>query len=406
MSTRYNKGFSLIEALVALVVMGFGMLGVLGIQSSLRQYSDISKQRSEAVRLAQEKTEAWRAFVKLDADAGVTDYNDITTHGAITVMPADSPVAAATNTTYTYERIVGILTNSADMPQYGRWLQTTLRWNDRTGAEQRVDFHTHITGVSPEFAGTLVTSSVGGNNGAGVQRRPLGRHPGIPRGAVDDGTGSSNFAPPGLPSTVWTFDNATGLITRICNPTCTDTSFVGYLLSGYVRVSDPIDPVTSTFVQPTGADAESPYAPGGSAVFGTIGVEVAQTAPTVQTVVCATQTFPQYVAYYCAMPATVSDSRWSGRSTVTGPVYAADAADPSIAKARTCRYTPQTVDTPSPPLTALEHPDTYSNVRQPLISQDFLVIRAGDGTAAFTCPGDDTTTPYVNGNTYRHQPAS
>lgn len=399
-SRSTSRGFSLIEALVALLVMGFGMLGVLGIQSSLRQYSDVSKQRTEAVRLAQEGTETWRAFVKLDADAGATDYTDITTHAPIAVV---GTLAAATNTSYTIERQVVTLATSADMPQSGKWLQTTLRWNDRTGTEQRVDFHTHISGISPDLAGTLLAPPAGG---AGAVRRPQGRHPGIPRGAVDDGSGKSTFAPPGLPSTTWTFDNLTGLITKICNPTCTPTDFVGFLLSGYVRFSDPVDPSTGGFLQPVGADAETPAA--SASTFGTIGVEVGQTAPTEKagTVVCATETFPLYVAYYCAIEATTADKRWSGRSYITGPVFAADAADASASSARSCRYTPQTVEPADPPLKNAEHPSTYSGVIETLFNQDFLMIRGGSGSAAFTCPGDDTSTPFVNGNTFRHQPAS
>lgn len=401
MTTRsLSRGFSLIEALVALLVMGFGMLGVLGIQSSLRQYSDTSKQRTEAVRLAQEGTETWRAFVKLGSDAGATDYTDITTHGPIAVV---GTLASATNTSYTMERQVVTLPTAADMPQSGKWLQTTLRWNDRTGAEQRVDFHTHISGISPDFAGTLLAAPAGGK---GAIRRPQGRHPGIPRGAVDDGSGTSSFSPPGLPSTTWTFDNLTGLITRICNPTCTGTDFVGFLLSGYVRFSDPADPPPGTFRQPVGADAETPAA--GSSTFGTIGVSVNQTAPTAKagTVVCATQTFPLYVAYYCAVEATTADKRWSGRSYITGPLFAADAADASASAARACRYTPQTVDPATPPLKNAEHPKDYAAVVETLFNQDFLVIRAGDGSTPFTCPGDDASTPFVNGNTFRHQPES
>lgn len=397
-----SRGFSLIEALVALLVMGFGMLGVLGIQSALRQYSDISKQRTEAVRLAQEGTETWRAFIKLDADAGATDYTDISSHAATAVVGA---LAAATNTSYTMERQVVTLPTSADLPQSGKWVQTTLRWNDRTGTQQRVDFHTHISGISPDLAGTLLAPPAGG---AGAVRRPQGRHPGIPRGALDDGTGKSTFTPPGLPSTTWTFDNITGLITKICNPGCTGSDFVAFLLSGYVQFSDPVDPPPGTFRQPTGADAETPYALGGSSTFGTIGVSVDQTAPAsvAGTVVCATEAFPQVVAYYCALEATTAEKRWSGRSYITGPTFAADATDASASLPRSCRYTPQTADPAVPPLKNAEHPYDYAIVNESLFNQNFLMIRAGDGTAPFVCPGDDTTTPFVNGNTFRHQPAS
>ena len=59
---RHGRGLSLIEAMVAFAVMGFGMLGVLGIQATLRNNADQAKQRTEAVRIAQEALESWRAL--------------------------------------------------------------------------------------------------------------------------------------------------------------------------------------------------------------------------------------------------------------------------------------------------------------------------------------------------------
>ncbi len=56
-----QRGISLIEAVVALAVMAFGMLAFVGLQSSLRFNGDVAKQRAEAVRIAQEAIEQWRA---------------------------------------------------------------------------------------------------------------------------------------------------------------------------------------------------------------------------------------------------------------------------------------------------------------------------------------------------------
>lgn len=385
------RGFSLIEALVALVVMAFGMLGVLGIQSALRQYSDISKQRTEAVRLAQERIEDWRAFHQLGASAG-PDYADIVSDGAYIDVPG-------ANTTFQVRRLANALPGSpTDMPQRGKWVEVEVKWKDRSDAEQVVSFQTHVSGVSPELAGSLLVAPAGGPS-----RRPQGRHAGVPRQATDNHDGTSTFAPPGLSGVTWTFDNLTGLIQKICSPTC--TSFRGLLLSGYVRYTDPAkavppDPPPAGPKQPAGADAELPVA--SSSTFGSVGVEVGQTIPFARVETCATETFPQYTAYYCAMEITLSTQYWSGRSYLTGLSLAADAADADAAKARVCRYTPS----PSHTAANVDHPLDYVNVNVPLINQNFLVIRAGDGTTAFTCPGDDAATPLVNGNTYGHQPAT
>lgn len=65
-----SRGVSLIEAVVALAVMGFGMLGIAAMQSSLRQNSDIARQRAEAARLASEAIEAMRSYSVVNAAAG------------------------------------------------------------------------------------------------------------------------------------------------------------------------------------------------------------------------------------------------------------------------------------------------------------------------------------------------
>lgn len=396
-------GFTLIEALVALLVMSFGMLGVLGIQAMLRQYSDLSKQRSEAVRLAQESMEGWRAFSQLGASAGA-DWADIVSDGPVDVT---SSLPSATNATFMRQRIVTaagpVVT---DIPERGKWVQTRLSWVDRVNAPQQLDFVTHVSGISPELAGTLVVAPGGGSWSIAGTR---GRHAGIPRAAVDDGTGKSIFSPPGMPGSTWTFDNTSGYITKVCNPTCTTTTFFGFVLSGYVRFSDPRGTPVSTLLQPSGADAENPSAPLGSSTFGPIGVSVTQTAPVAVagTVVCAVDSLaPQFIAYYCAMPSTDPSVGWSGRSFLTDVTFAADAAETSPTVPRNCRYTPQTVEPAVPPLKNFEHPANYAGVTEALVNQNFLVIRAGDGTVAFTCPGDDSSTPFINGNTFRHQPAT
>ncbi len=81
MATRriHERGVSLIEALVALVVMTFGTLAVLGVQSTLRMNGDTARQRAEAVRIAQETIERRRSFAKFDtgAEARFTDIADV-----------------------------------------------------------------------------------------------------------------------------------------------------------------------------------------------------------------------------------------------------------------------------------------------------------------------------------------
>ncbi|HPO19087.1 MAG TPA: hypothetical protein PLO07_07820, partial [Rubrivivax sp.] len=74
------RGMSLVEAIVAMAVMAFGMIAIVGLQSSLRQNSEIAKQRSEAVRIAEEAIEQWRAFSIMGTTSGASfGYGSIQT---------------------------------------------------------------------------------------------------------------------------------------------------------------------------------------------------------------------------------------------------------------------------------------------------------------------------------------
>ena len=102
---KRSRGVSLVEAMVALAVMAFGMLTVVGVQSTLRLNGDIAKQRTEATRIAQESLEQSRAFEVIDsADAtpGQLAWEGIV-NGTYSVTPPN------TNTTYTVRRVVTTL---------------------------------------------------------------------------------------------------------------------------------------------------------------------------------------------------------------------------------------------------------------------------------------------------------
>lgn len=393
MIQRPSRGVSLIEALVALAVMAFGLLGVVGMQATLRYNADISKQRSEAVRMAQQQVEDLRAFGTL-AGTAEWDYADI---ASVATAAVTTPVGFA-NTTF------NITTTVADQAATDpRFKTATVRveWLDRhtesVGTPQSVQLTTTIAAVAPELSATL---GLAGDRAA--PQRPRGRHPTVPPAAVDLGDGTSSFTPPGSPSgTTWTFVNTTGQITQICTPVCTPAS--AWLLSGYI--------VFATGSLPTPAEAEIP--PDATPTTHTISVQVTATttpAPPTSPVCYAGAATP--VNYFCAVPTRVaSPFTWSGRSelnivdiaTSTSAV-AALLSDAATSIFKVCRYTPAASHTPTGGNPA--HPLDYVNVGGSLVNQNFLVITAGSGTSAFDCPGDNTLTPLVNGNTFKHQPIS
>ncbi len=384
---RRQRGVSLIEALVALAVMAFGMLGVVGMQGSMRLNADIAKQRSEAVRIAQEAVEGRRAFWLLDAAANQKSYADIASTAGAAVLGITS------NTTFT-------VTETASTPPGGgrtKALYVDVTWVDRTGQNQNVRLSTNVTGNMPELSGALGLPALGT-----MSRLPRGRHAAIPLGATDQGDGTSSFAPPGAGDVSWVFNNVSGFITQSCVATVC-SAYNARLLSGYVRFA-------TDSVQPTPAVAESP-----ASVAFAVNVNVRQTFPLPATDLapiyqpCYKLLTSQYSVYYCALPVDeLQGNKWSGRSELILTGISSTIADFDAANYKVCRYTPARDAQPTAPTVSNEkHPYNYADVNTALVNQNFLVIRAGNGaTPGFFCPGDDTATPEVNGNTWHHQPAA
>jgi Tfp pilus assembly protein PilV len=396
-----HRGVALIEALVALTVTALGVVAVLGIQSVLRQNADIAKQRSEAVRLAQEEIERWRSFDPVTRVAGTVTYDDLDTGPAGNVDGSNTTFAVSREVRESFEPVFKALAVRVD-------------WTDRTGQAQRVVLNTTVGGIAPELAATVVVPADGG-----PVARPGGRHGGIPLGAKRLSPTQSAFRPPqdtGLArSTIWLFDHLTGLIT-VCESTATSTQQITLdnyencqslrfqLLSGFVRFALPAD-AGGTPIQPTAEDAANPRSSAEPAQ-----VLVRRTSPSPTTdVSCFSERRSTFVSYFCAIPVSplaAEQPRWSGRAMVTGlPNLTADPANASPDDLRVCRYTryadDRTVGNGPDNIKNSEHPLDYLNVDGPLSNQNFLLIRAGNGSLPFTCPLDDPSTP-LNTTTFAH----
>ena len=132
-----QRGFTLLQALLAFLALSLGMLALGRVQTHLRQSGDLARQQSEAVRLAQQEVEALRAF------AGPSGYSDIADRTA-DVTPASS------NARFTVARSV----RTHAEPSY-KAVQVTVSWHDRAGASQQVNLSTIIAGHDPAHVGAL-----------------------------------------------------------------------------------------------------------------------------------------------------------------------------------------------------------------------------------------------------------
>jgi hypothetical protein len=376
------RGVSLVEALLALVVMALGMLAVAGVQANLRANADLSRQRAEAVRLAQESLESWRSFSSLTAVAGDVDYSDLVSDGPTDVSPAGA------NAIYLRTRTVPADPAGGSPPL--RTLSVSVQWRDRTrgAADQaeQVELHTTVARVAPELAASLSVPP----NGAPA-RQPLGRHSAIPQGAISQPDGTSIFTPPQAagPVTRLIFNNLTGLITSICiDAIC--TAGKAQLLTGYLRmalgVGDPaLLAANQVLDPPTTANALDNFltVPLGRALE--LKVSYTSSADGVaRNPDCFVDALPgnaeTAVAYYCVIKlyddVNTPNPTWTG-SLQFGPspgVVADAVAETSATVLRVCRYYD------------LAGNGSFLHVDQPLSNRNLLLIQAGSGAVAYTCP--------------------
>lgn len=380
--STHERGVSLLEALVAMAVMAVGAVAVVGLQATLRTNGDLAKQRSEAMRLAQEPIESFRGFQSLDPMPGAVDWGDIQAVNTAGIVGSSA----------TFTRDVAVVERGGnDDDPLSKTVHVRVTWQDRSGQDQAVTLNTLIAGVHPELAGTLSI-----NHDNSPMRAPGGRHPAIPRNAVDQGDGTSRFSPPGAGTEVWVFSNTTGLITQLCSDADTCSDIRGMLLSGFVRFS-------TGMAQPTPAQAESPT----SAAL-PVAVTLNQTSPYNTAVNCFEEFAATSVAYFCLVQVNIVTSAWSGTAEIGGINIADDIDDDHDDRFKVCRYTTVRSNAAVVPanLKNIDHPLHYVAVDASLTNQNYLVIRAGDDDDAHVCPNDNAATPNLNGATWHHQPAS
>ena len=138
---RRQRGTTLIEALVAFLVLSLGALALARMQGQLRLNADLARQQSEAVRLAQQEMESLRAFGAVDGSAGSRSFNAIASH-------ARDIDAGAT----IYELMGDV--SPAGVP-HAKAVSISVSWTDRSSASHSFVLHSLITGFDPALSGAL-----------------------------------------------------------------------------------------------------------------------------------------------------------------------------------------------------------------------------------------------------------
>lgn len=128
-----ERGSTLIEALVAMLLLSLSIVAATRLQSSLRLNGDTARERSEAVRHAQRDLERLRSFENLAVfDEGRAVHNDI----------------EARTSTFRLQR---------DVVEHAgfKTLRDTVRWNPRAGVAQEVQLVTGVARLSPVYSAAL-----------------------------------------------------------------------------------------------------------------------------------------------------------------------------------------------------------------------------------------------------------
>ena len=399
---RRQRGATLVEALVAFLVLSLGILIVSRVHAHLRLHADIARQRAEAVRLAQQDIEAFRSFAVLHGVASAPSYDALGSLTQALVLPAGH----AANTDYTLDRRV-------DGAAGFKSARVAVQWNDTAGEPQHATLDTVVARADPALAAALTVPHP-------ALRGAFGRAPFIPLEAKDLGDGRSVFKPNESGTVAWVFDNATGVLTAEC--TLATTLFTqhiaaadlaacaaatGVVLDGAVRFAAGIPPLPLTVeLAMTGNGYPAPprcwselrkvVIVAGSSRARSV---AAHATPSVLGAAAWHETGERFMAYHCMV--APHQGRWSGRSEVLPQGWTLGTA---AGEYRVCRYSADhdgsgAVDSND------EHPARYVDVSGALAQQNFLVVAGPDACPVSPGRGSGGAAPlFADAGTVQHQP--
>lgn len=160
-------GFSLLEVLIAVLVIAIGLLSLAQLHGSLLQDSGLSKARTVALYLAQEKIEDLRSFETLRSatgkqafadiadDAGGAIAADVSTGDGNTVYSATDYARSWAVTDYCFNAVnstpVTCSPSAPNIPDLKR-VAVTVSWQDRDGNTQGITLTTLIAAADPRQA--------------------------------------------------------------------------------------------------------------------------------------------------------------------------------------------------------------------------------------------------------------
>jgi len=398
-SRSRQRGVTLLEALAAFFVLAAGSVAVAALQQDLHLASDVARDRSQALRVAEDDIEQQRAFTAIEGAAAPRTYAMIANDSAVV-----DAASAAGRTAYRIERRV-------DDAAFAGAKATTVavRWSDRRGRENAVVVHGFIAALDPQFSGSLALDA-----GAirSAPRGVRGRSPGAPLTAKRLDDGRSAWKPVENGTTAWLFDDRSSAVVGVCEGIAATTRSAdldaaalgtcapGHWLfaSGTVHVA-PTAPAAATSLSPASLavriELQDGVYPAPAACVGEArktvrfvdggGVHVADVALDATAaslgVAAWQETGDRFLAWHCLV-APRSDGRWSGRIVVvaSGWTIGAGAGD-----GRICRFASD--DERAAIDANIEAAQVDADVGSALLGRHFVVVRGSDACPATTVQG-------------------
>jgi Tfp pilus assembly protein PilV len=355
----FQRGFTIIEALVALLIMTFGLLAASGMQMTLSSNADVSKQRTEAMRLAQEKMEYLRSYSQLTTATGVVSWAGL----------ASGTDSNTTNATYSRTWSLG--GSSSDTH---RVVSVAVSWTDRSGESQSITLNSVISKTDPSDTGFLAFPLPENTTLKRVKDRSLD----IPLPAIaltGDNAGKSAYNVGSNLAVI--FDNYNGNVVKTCPfQVTTSTSSLSscstktaVILAGYVKYRTCSNSNCNSYTD-----------------IATTGVDTTSITGNSESITCsygdATNTstgatIAGYKYYLCVIPLVDINSSWSGTLRVKGIATTSNYIN--------CRY-----QYTSSSLSSNEkNVQPYSSVNSSLDNQNYYIATStttSNGNTTATCP--------------------
>ena len=132
-SRRSSAGFTLLEVLIAVVVLSIGLLGLAGLQTTGLRNNQDAYARTQAATLANDMADRIRANM---AGFNAGNYNNAETYTATCNSSGCAPQAMAQHDTYLWNQALAVLPNGQGTVATNAGLVTvTVMWdNSRSGA--------------------------------------------------------------------------------------------------------------------------------------------------------------------------------------------------------------------------------------------------------------------------------